>query len=209
MIVGGHLALDFTNTVDDPLGPGHHDHAGTYADILDWSLRAGTVTDGQASRLLDTASRRQAQANGTVMRAHELRSALSELFGGIVDSSGHAPRSWLRLRPFVVDAYASACLEPGDGGSSRFAWPGTDDLAVVLHPIALSGGQLLVSDDLHRLKRCARCPWFFLDNSKNRSRRWCTMDDCGKAVKMERYVARRAASRTRAIDVTGSEQRAK
>ena len=29
-IVGGNLALDFANTVDDPDGPERHDHAGTY-----------------------------------------------------------------------------------------------------------------------------------------------------------------------------------
>lgn len=197
MIVGGNLALDFTNTVDDPLGPGHHDHAGTYADIVDWSLRAGTVTDSQASRLLRTASRRPAEAATVVESAHSLRGGLGDIFEGVVESSGRVlSGSWLRLRPFVVDAYASALVEDGGQGRGRFAWPHSDELAVVLHPIAFAAAQLLVSDDLDRIKRCARCPWFFLDNSKNRSRRWCAMSDCGKAVKMERYVARRAASRS-------------
>jgi predicted RNA-binding Zn ribbon-like protein len=196
MVVGGHLALDFTNTVDDPLGPGCHDHAGTYPDIIDWSVRTGTVTDSQAARLLRAASRRPAHAAAVVERAHSLRSALSDVFGGVVESSSQIPsRTWTRLRPFVVDAFASAVLEGGPQGRRRYAWTHSEELTVVLHPIAFAAAQLLVSDDLDRIKRCARCPWFFLDNSKNRSRRWCTMNDCGKAVKMERYVARRAAAR--------------
>jgi predicted RNA-binding Zn ribbon-like protein len=35
----------------------------------------------------------------------------------------------------------------------------------------------------------------FVDESKNRSRRWCSMEECGTHAKMRRYVARRAAKR--------------
>ncbi|MFS0885996.1 CGNR zinc finger domain-containing protein [Aeromicrobium sp. 179-A 4D2 NHS] len=48
---------------------------------------------------------------------------------------------------------------------------------------------------LGRVKRCGRCPWLFVDRSKNASRRWCDMNDCGRAEKIERYVARRAERR--------------
>jgi len=34
-----------------------------------------------------------------------------------------------------------------------------------------------------------------VDRSKNASRRWCDMNDCGRAEKIERYVARRAERR--------------
>jgi predicted RNA-binding Zn ribbon-like protein len=35
----------------------------------------------------------------------------------------------------------------------------------------------------------------FIDRSKNRSRRWCSMEDCGTDQKIRRYLARRAAAR--------------
>ena len=35
----------------------------------------------------------------------------------------------------------------------------------------------------------------FNDESKNRSRRWCSMEDCGSAEKVRRFVARRAGRR--------------
>jgi predicted RNA-binding Zn ribbon-like protein len=35
----------------------------------------------------------------------------------------------------------------------------------------------------------------FIDKSKNRSRRWCSMEDCGTDQKIRRYLARRAATR--------------
>src|ERR687894_218821 len=62
-------------------------------------------------------------------------------------------------------------------------------------PLAYAAWDLLTTGPLNRVKRCPACPWIYLDQSKNSSRRWCTMDDCGKAVKMRRYVAKRAAVR--------------
>ena len=66
-------------------------------------------------------------------------------------------------------------------------------------PLAYAAWDLLTSGPLNRVKRCPACPWLYLDQSKNGSRRWCTMEDCGKAVKMRRYVAKRAAARQAAL----------
>ncbi|MFD2082515.1 Conserved protein containing a Zn-ribbon-like motif, possibly RNA-binding [Actinopolymorpha cephalotaxi] len=215
-IIGGHLALDFANTVDDPLGPERHDHAATYDDLVAWSTRVETISDTQAGRLRRLARRETGYAARTVERAHDLRDTLNDLFGRIAEDGPGATRTakdWTRLRPFVTEAMAAATLadhdhdhdhDRGRGRSGprpaspllRWAWPASDDLAVILHPVAVAAADLLVGDELHRVSRCARCPWLFLDTSKNHSRRWCDMNDCGKAQKIERYVARRAARRT-------------
>jgi predicted RNA-binding Zn ribbon-like protein len=71
-----------------------------------------------------------------------------------------------------------------------------DTLEALGRPIAYAAWELLTSGPLDRVKRCHACPWLYLDQSKNGSRRWCSMDDCGKAVKMSRYVAKRAAARS-------------
>jgi glycosyltransferase involved in cell wall biosynthesis len=78
-----------------------------------------------------------------------------------------------------------------------FAWEWAigDDLAGVLWPVAHSATGLLTSVPLGRVKGCAGCNWLFVDESKNKSRRWCSMEDCGTYAKMRRYVARRAAKR--------------
>jgi predicted RNA-binding Zn ribbon-like protein len=196
-IVGGHLALDFANTVDDPLGPERHDHASTYDDIVRWSVRVGTLTDTQAARLLRTAARHRADADATVERAHELRETMNEIFGAVADGAPEVRKGWTRLRPLVADAVANATLTDNGTGANEWSWSQDAGLASVLHPIASAAADLLVSNDLSRVKRCARCPWLFLDSSKNKSRRWCDMNDCGKAQKIERYVARRAAARRR------------
>jgi predicted RNA-binding Zn ribbon-like protein len=38
--------------------------------------------------------------------------------------------------------------------------------------------------------------WVFIDRSRNRSRRWCTMDSCGAYAKARRRTERRRAARS-------------
>jgi hypothetical protein len=44
---------------------------------------------------------------------------------------------------------------------------------------------------------CCGCRWLFVDESRNMSRRWCTMEECGTHEKVRRYLERRAARRKR------------
>lgn len=43
-----------------------------------------------------------------------------------------------------------------------------------------------------RLKACERdaCHWAYYDTSRNRSRRWCSMQGCGNVLKMRRRAGR-------------------
>ncbi len=43
-----------------------------------------------------------------------------------------------------------------------------------------------------RLKVCpaADCQWAYYDVSRNRSRRWCSMETCGNRAKVEAYRVR-------------------
>ena len=88
-----------------------------------------------------------------------------------------------------------------DGERVVLRWPG-DGLGTVGGAVGDAVSQaaydLLTGDHLARVKVCAGCHWVFLDQSKNGSRRWCSMEDCGTSAKMRRYVARRAARRASA-----------
>lgn len=201
-IVAGNLALDFANTVDDPLGPQRWDHIATVEGLMRWAGRVGLMT-GEASQALHFSASKVASPLST---AHLLRQALNDVFGSLAEAEPVADEAWGRLRCFVADAHSAAALVPADSPRStyRYDWIHLADIRSVIHPVAAAAGQLLVNDDLSRLKRCARarCPWLFLDYSKNHSRRWCSMDDCGRAEKIERYLAKRAAQRISKLDET-------
>jgi predicted RNA-binding Zn ribbon-like protein len=202
-IVGGHLALDFANTIDDPEGVARYDHAGTYEELVGWSVRIGVLQPDQAHALLVAAAASPRAKSAALRRAHELRSILMTTFtGAAMINSGEVssaagvmpPTLWADLRRFVTEAQAHAQLAPADDGY-ELTWPVTARLDALLWPIALAALELLTSPQLARVKKCAGCPWVFVDQSKNLSRRWCAMNDCGTHEKIRRYVSRRAAKK--------------
>jgi predicted RNA-binding Zn ribbon-like protein len=192
-IVGGHLALDFANTVDDPFGPQHFDHVADYRGLVAWARRVGIVSDPSATALLRMARENPRRAASAVRRAASLRTALNETFGALVE--GRPPEAgWERLRPFVTAALRRARLAPSGHPELTSAWD-LSDLQSPLWPVAEAAYRLLTGPELERLKRCAGCPWLFLDQSRNGSRRWCSMEVCGTHEKIRRYVTRRAERR--------------
>ena len=58
------------------------------------------------------------------------------------------------------------------GSPPVLTWPDTD-LEAPLWPVAEAAYRLLTGPEPVRLKRCAGCPWLFLYQSRNGSRRWC------------------------------------
>jgi predicted RNA-binding Zn ribbon-like protein len=86
-------------------------------------------------------------------------------------------------------ALSHARLEPGDD-VYRWHWGG-DDLRRPIWPLAHAPIELLTEGPLDLLKMCGACRWLFIDQSKNRSRRWCSMEVCGTSAKKRRYVERR------------------
>lgn len=204
-IVAGHLALDFANTVDDPEGPERWDHIATPEGLLRWAKRMNLVTTkGPQSFGSSTQQGSDLSTDDAAVLSSAclLREVLNHVFGSLAEAEPVPKEAWGRLRPFIADAIGTAALVPVDSrnGTYRRDWAHLGDLRCVIHPVAASAGDLLVSDDLLRLKRCGRCPWLFLDFSKNHSRRWCDMNDCGKAEKIERYLAKRARRRDKACN---------
>ncbi len=55
---------------------------------------------------------------------------------------------------------------------------------------------LRLLDDAHpaRVRRCAGCVLWFLDTSRNGTRRWCSMDECGNRAKAQAHYRRRRTS---------------
>ena len=134
------------------------------------------------------------RAAAELRRLHRLRRAVVDVFGAIADQSRVPEPAWATLRRAAGEAVAGAQPELRDQ-RVRPTWE-LDTLEALGRPIAYAAWELLTSGPLDRVKRCHACPWLYLDQSKNGSRRWCSMDDCGKAVKMSRYVAKRAAARS-------------
>jgi predicted RNA-binding Zn ribbon-like protein len=77
---------------------------------------------------------------------------------------------------------------------------GTSPALLIPDRIAYAAIGLLCHVDLSRLKACppqdGGCGWLFVDHTRNGSRRWCSMDDCGTQAKIRRLTQRRRAAVT-------------
>jgi predicted RNA-binding Zn ribbon-like protein len=67
-------------------------------------------------------------------------------------------------------------------------------IATLLAPILWSAGALLTGPQLAQIRECANdeCLWLFVDDSRNRTRRWCSMQSCGNRAKARRHYLRHA-----------------
>ena len=190
-IVGGDPALDFVNTED---GDPPMECLRGYGDLVAWSVRAGLFSADEGERLVGEADRRPEDAEAVYHEALRLRGALQDVFRAVAEGGDAPERGLETLRGYEREALSRGKLVQGDGGFS-WEWKDGRDLTRMLWSVAHAATRLLTSGDLVRLKLCAGCYWVFLDASRNRSRRWCTMEVCGTDEKMRRYVTKRAAKR--------------
>jgi predicted RNA-binding Zn ribbon-like protein len=196
-IVGGDLALDFANTVEGERdGEPGFEHLRSYEDLVAWGYRVGILSEERAWRLLWGARGRSSEAEAVRARALELRDDLYELFRAVARGKSPPPESVEALSRAEGEALSRARLVLDEEGFV-WEWPDEDDLAGVLWPVVHAATELLTSGPLDRVKGCAACRWLFVDESRNRSRRWCTMEECGTHEKVRRYLERRAARRKR------------
>ena len=192
-VVAGNLALDFANTVDYPTEPRRFDHIEDVPRLLGWAANMTLLSAEQQDGLAALAKSRPSAAAADLRRAHQLRRSVQAVFGAIADGQPVPEQSWRDLRRTIADAIGHADLTI-EQDHAHLVWDGAS-LDAVTRRVAYAAHELLTGGQLSRVKRCAACPWLYVDQSKNSSRRWCTMDDCGKNVKMRRYVERRSARR--------------
>ncbi|MGH7562982.1 MAG: CGNR zinc finger domain-containing protein [Gemmatimonadota bacterium] len=190
-LVGGRPSLDFVNT-EGGLRNGPPERLADYVDLARWSAFAGVIDEDAAGRLLRQAKADPAEAARVHARAIELREALFRVFAAVGEGDHPDPVDLDVLDRELAEALAHRRLVPAAG---RFAWDFVDTkdrLDRILWLLVGDAADLLSSDQLERVKGCGgeNCTWLFLDESRNKSRRWCEMRECGNRAKQRRYQRR-------------------
>ena len=196
--VGGQLALDFVNTASHrEVGP-LNERLKSYGDLVEWAAAAHALPDSVPGVLEQAAAAHPAAAAQALEEARALRESLYRIFlafAGGPDAPAAPADDMARLNTMFRRANMHrtlCCGGPNTVGAPTFDWKWDQsgaDLDRVLWPVALASADLLTAGDWQRIKECGgnNCNWLFLDQSKNRSRRWCTMEDCGSKVKARRH----------------------
>lgn len=190
--VAGSLALDFANTVGgtrrDP-----KEYLTDYGALVRWSAATGAIDGRLAGALRERALERREEAARAYGNALELREAIFRIFDAVATGGIPSGPDLASLNERLGSAMrALHVVSEGDGFDWR-AESEPDDLETMLDPIVRDAAELLVSSDLDRIKQCGgeNCAWLFVDASRNRSRRWCDMADCGNRAKQRRHYRRK------------------
>jgi predicted RNA-binding Zn ribbon-like protein len=187
--VDAERVLAFINTLRPTSKP--LDTLTSYEALALWARDQHLVSAAAAERLVAEAKKHPHQAANVLTQAKELRAALDGLAEAV--DAGRQPGAVLleTIGECVAAAYANGRLVPHEG-TLHWVSSGDDDLRRVVWEIGRAAGRLVTSPRLARVRACAAsdCGWWFMDDTKNRSRRWCDMKLCGNREKLRRFRAK-------------------
>lgn len=188
------LCLEFANTVHWHASKQPMETLHSYADLLTWAEQADIITKLVVLDL-NEAAQTQAEAAATVFgRALELREAIYRVLVARVHEQAPSNNDLACINRELALALPHLQITLAEEGFV-WAWIGDEArLDAVIWPIVRSVAELLTSAELlPRVGHCADdrgCGWLFLDLSKNHSRRWCDINDCGNRAKQRRHYAK-------------------
>lgn len=188
------LCLDFANTAQWHASEQPQESLKSYKDLVEWSLKEGLLSAADAQKLTAKAADDQVASAKALRQAIELREAIYSILSSVAANQFPKKGDLAILNRNLAKAMSHARIIPTQSG---YIWDingNRGELDWMLKPIARSTAELLTSAELDRVKVCADdrgCGWIFLDRSKNRSRRWCDMKDCGNRAKAKRFYERK------------------
>jgi len=189
----GWLCLDFANTVGWHASNNPEESLNKYADLIEWSADRGIISGDAKDTLLRKSEEKPTEAQTVLEKAREIRENIYQILYDI--AHGHTVKI-TDLKGFnkaLASMLSHSRLASYERGL-RWDWDSrSDKLDSVIWPVVKSAVDLMTSEGIKRVGQCADekgCGWLFWDSSRNRSRRWCDMSDCGNRAKVRRFYAK-------------------
>ncbi|MEJ3652030.1 CGNR zinc finger domain-containing protein [Actinomycetes bacterium KLBMP 9759] len=174
--IGGNVALDFANTVFRRRPRLGNDLFTDTAVLAAWFRHAEVITREQERVLCQYGS------DAVLTEARGLRGLLWDLFDARSEGRDLPAAALAAVLDVAGRGLADRGVAVSAAGSPIVLDPRRSRAAVALHAVALT-----LPPDGPPIRTCDRCGWFFLDSSRGRRRRWCSMRTCGNQAKAARY----------------------
>jgi predicted RNA-binding Zn ribbon-like protein len=189
----GELCLDFANTNEWHASENPVEHLNSFVDLISWGEQARLISAEAAESLRQQAFEGPEKTMPAFEGAIRLREAVYRIFSRRY-AGEPVPTDALKELNFVVQqALAHLQLIPEDG---RMVWewtPGNQGIDIILWSVGRSAAELLTSEKADWVRECEDdrgCGYLFIDQSKNHSRRWCSMESCGNRAKARRHYTK-------------------
>ena len=193
---GGTPALEFVNTMSGLRVVNPQDWLTEYADLAFWALQMGLIDDARMKELAGEAERHPRKAQQALAAAIAAREALHDVLLAAIEEREPPAPALDAVNAWIAEALRHRRLRPRGPRQFETVYDEDGDLLAFLRPVAADAADLLERQlPSGRVRRCeesltGHCGWLFLDQTRNRSRRFCTMDDCGNRAKQRRHWRR-------------------
>ncbi len=184
---GGHPALDLVNTLDERPFDAPTENLVTYRDLVRFAELAGLIEQSLATTLR---GRRGPACARAVGRARKLREHLCKVLTA-ANVAEPIPQSDLNaIGAAIRAAHAARVLAASPSTTlADHRWAHESEVDAPLHACALAIERLLSETNRGRIRKCGAhdCEVYFMDTSKGRRRRWCSMKNCGNRETQRRW----------------------
>jgi predicted RNA-binding Zn ribbon-like protein len=189
---GNNLCCNFVNTVYAWSGKNLHEYLGKYEDFINWCRKLNVGDEVLLKPLLVKAKQFPRKADTALKEIKNMRLLLYNFISAIAAKDNEAIRTLLpQVNKFLDKAAAHTTVQFSDNNFTLTLIADSGDLLSPVWIVLQSLNELLLTEDMERIKECPRCGWVFVDRTKNATRRWCAPEECGSADKMQRYNAKK------------------
>jgi len=133
-------------------------------------------------------------------RCEQLMAELREIRGRFTSALDQAANGWPIDPSFVgelndiLSRYQTRLqMLPSEGGYELKVELVDEGPEQLLYPILKDMAEFLASEQLDKICKCASdtCELYFINQSRNGRRRWCSMSTCGNRAKVNAYLKRK------------------
>ena len=121
----------------------------------------------------------------------ELRAFLAKLLEDYTREGSISLEAINRINYYLATSTCRRAMEKGKSGLGITIQPISFDWNWIMAEITTSFVELIEYGDYNRIKLCENpeCKWFFYDETKSRTKRWCD-DRCASLMKVRRFRSR-------------------
>ncbi|WP_109098706.1 CGNR zinc finger domain-containing protein [Aquimarina sp. AU58] len=178
LLDGGNLSLNFINTIKDRLVADPIDYLTGKEEWIAW-LKHVDILENETSNF--------DEASFNLKEVIRKREFLHRVFQGLVFQREIKEKDLKCFDTLLQKIRRSTKIFVVDNKPQEHLEIDPNDLNSYILKIGKAAHELLMSEEIDRVKECGNCGWIYFDSSKNRCRKWCNMDTCGNEVKARKY----------------------
>ncbi|WP_106791055.1 CGNR zinc finger domain-containing protein [Aquimarina sp. Aq78] len=178
LLDGGNLSLNFINTIKDRLVADPKDYLTGKEEWIAW-LKRVDILENETSNF--------DEANFNLKEVIRKREFLHRVFQGLVFQREIKEKDLKCFDTLLQKIRRSTKIFVVDNKPQEHLEIDPNDLNSYILKIGKAAHELLMSEEIDRVKECGNCGWIYFDSSKNKCRKWCNMDTCGNEVKARKY----------------------